>query len=291
MLSFNYPTLEDRIWLQPILSQSGWMGSEAAFGTLFLWNHTYHSKICRHENFVFLCSGKHCCAYNFPIGENPYEGMELLIEDAKEKKIPFKMWGITQPGIEELQRDFPGRFEYDFDRNGSDYIYSTKDLITLSGRKYHSKRNHIAKFERSYAWRYEEITQDNMNDCREIAIKWKQDNDGPEAEMEALEKAFQNFEALHLQGGLIYVNEKPAAFTIGEEINAKVFLLHFEKALPYDGLYAVINHEFAQRHLEQYDYVNREEDMGLEGLRKAKLSYQPAFLLQKYAVSLKEPAK
>ena len=106
--------------------------------------------------------------------------------------------------------------------------------------------------------------------------------------MRALRKAFANFEELKLSGGLIRIEGKPVAYTIGEEINPQVFLLHFEKALAgYDGLYAAINNEFARRNLSGYQYINREEDLGLEGLRKAKLSYHPAIILEKYRAVLK----
>ena len=103
----------------------------------------------------------------------------------------------------------------------------------------------------------------------------------------AINMAFRSFEELKLSGGLLRVDGKPVAFTVGEEINPEVYLLHFEKALSgYEGLYAAINHEYAANHLENYRYINREEDLGIEGLRKAKLSYNPAILLEKYSATL-----
>jgi uncharacterized protein len=299
MFHFEYPTIDDRKWMRPILSQSGNTGSEAAFGTLFLWSDTYFSKVCRFEDFMLLCSGGDFHTYNLPIGgEKPYEAMEAIIEDAHEKKIPFKMWGITQDGVAELQELFPGRFEFELDRNGSDYVYETSDLINLPGRRFHGKRNHLAQFERDYQWSYEDITKDNLEDCKIVARKWCEANggcskeNGGSKEACALLKAFKYFKELELAGGLIRIDGEPVAFTIGEEINSQAYLLHFEKALDgYNGLYAAINHEFAARHLTGYQYVNREEDLGLEGLRRAKLSYHPAFLLQKYIVTLKEESK
>ena len=299
MFHFEFPTIDDRKWMQPILSQSENMGSEASFGTLFLWRDTYFSKVCRFEDFMLLCSGGHFHNYNLPIGgEKPYEAMEAIIEDAHEKGVPFKMWGITQDGVAELEELFPGRFEFQLDRNGSDYLYNTGDLINLPGRRFHGKRNHLAQFTRDYKWSYEDVTQDNLEDCRTIAREWCEANGGCDSENGAddescaLHKAFQYFDELQLAGGLIRIDGKPVAFTMGEEINEHTYLLHFEKALEgYNGLYAAINHEFALRHLEKYQYVNREEDMGLEGLRKAKLSYHPALLLQKYLVTLKEETK
>lgn len=299
MFQFEFPTIQDREWMHPILSQSGNMGSESAFGTLFLWSDTYYSKVCRFEDFMLLCSGGNFHTYNLPIGgEKPYEAVEAIIADARERGIPFKMWGITQEGVAELQTLFPDRFVFHLDRNGSDYVYETTDLINLSGRKYHGKRNHLAQFTRDYNWSYEEISEDNIEDCKKVAHQWCDSHggcekgSGSEGEGCALRKAFQYFRELELAGGLIRIDGEPVAFTIGEEINSKTYLVHFEKAVDgYNGLYAAINHEFAARHLAGYQYVNREEDLGIEGLRKAKLSYHPAILIQKYAVTLKEETK
>lgn len=299
MLQFEYPTIEDRAWMQPILSQSGNMGSESAFGTLFLWKDTYHSKFCRYEDHILLCSGAHFHTYNLPVGgKKPYESVERLITDAHDRGIPFKMWGVSKEGVAKLEEYYPGRFIFELDCGGSDYLYRSADLIALAGRKYHGKRNHLAQFNRDYNWTYEDIGAENMEDCRQVAEQWCRANggcgQGTDGQNEgcALRRAFANFEALHLAGGLIRIDGKPVAFTVGEEINAKTYLLHFEKALEgYNGLYAAINHEYAAHRLAGYEYINREEDLNIEGLRKAKQSYHPAFLVEKYLVRLKEESQ
>lgn len=299
MFQFEYPTIEDRKWVRPFLSQSGNMGSEFAFGTLFLWRDTYYSKVCRFQDYLLLCSGGHFHNYNLPVGaQNLHEAVEALMADARERGIPFAMWGLTQDGVAKIEELFPGKFEFTLDRNGSDYIYNASDLINLPGRRYHSKRNHLAQFQRAYDWSYEDITEDNIEDCRIVAKKWCEANGGcshgqsTEGESCAINKALRYFRELELSGGLIRIEGEPVAFTIGEEINPDTYLIHFEKALDgYNGLYTAINHEFASRHLEGYKYINREEDLGLEGLRKAKLSYHPVFLLQKYLATLKDESK
>ena len=295
MFDFRFPTLEDRNWMVPILSASGNRGSESAFGTLYLWRSVYSSEVFRYGDQMILYSGGPFRTYNMPIGgkEMPFDAIEAILRDAKERGLPFKMWGITQDGVAELQKMYPERFCYRFDRDNSDYLYDARDLIDLPGRKFHGKRNHLAQFCRGYDWSYEEIVPENFEDCLEIDRLWREsrtgkERDGVEGETEAIKRAFENYEALGLSGGLIRVKGRPAAFTVGEEINSEIFLIHFEKALDgYDGLYTAINHEFAAHRLGGYKYVNREEDMGIEGLRKAKLSYHPAALLQKYLVTLK----
>ena len=157
------------------------------------------------------------------------------------------------------------------------------------------KRNHLSRFARTYSFTYEDLGPDNLEACLEIAKAWADQSmstgekvKSPERELGALSLAIRHFDALALSGGLIRIDGKPVAFTIGEEINSKLFLLHFEKALSgYDGLYAAINHEFAARNLSGYEYINREEDMGIEGLRRAKLSYYPAILLDRYTAELR----
>ena len=299
MLKFEYATIEDRKWLQPILAASGKMGSENAFGTLFIWNESYHSRICRQDGYVLLSSGEHFHTYNFPYVADPAnagslrDALQLLIDDAAEKGFRFQMWGMTEKEVARMEEAMSGCFEFSIDRDGADYIYNSSDLIELAGRKYHGKRNHVSKFNRQYQWEYEDVTVDTLDACREVSCEWCRQNgcdpeNGLDKEVRALRKAFAHFDELKLSGGLIRIEGKPVAYTIGEEINPQVFLLHFEKALSgYDGLYAAINNEFARRNLSGYQYINREEDLGLEGLRKAKLSYHPAIILQKYRAVLK----
>ena len=187
----------------------------------------------------------------------------------------------------------PGGFAFSLDRPGSDYIYSAEDLVSLKGRKFEKKRNHLAKFKRTYNYTYEQISSDNIADCIDVSDQWRSVNaaqlgESVNKEYCAVRRAVDSYEQLALLGGLIRIEGKPVAFTIGEEVNPDVFLLHFEKALDgYDGLYPAINKEFAEHHLANYKFVNREEDMGVEGLRKSKLSYHPVLLLEKYRAVLK----
>lgn len=149
-------------------------------------------------------------------------------------------------------------------------------------QKYHSKRNFISRFEKSYDWSYEGITSENLNLCRGISKRWS-DAHGYVDEEIALNCAFDNFEELGLLGGILYANHVPIAFTIGEKLNDEVFDVHFEKALSeYVGAFAMIRNQFVKNELVEYKFVNLEEDLGIEGLRKAKLSYHPVTLQVMY---------
>ena len=167
-------------------------------------------------------------------------------------------------------------------------------MATLAGKKLQAKRNHVNKFKRTYNYEYRPITSGHIQECLELEAEWCKANncdqrEGTGNERQALVYALHHFEELGLTGGILYVEEHIAAFTFGMPINRDTFGIHVEKAdTRIDGAYAMINYEFANHIPEQYTYLNREEDLGIEGLRKAKLSYQPALILEKYVACLKE---
>ena len=294
MIDFHKPSIEDRNWAEPILRKSGGVGSEYAFGTHFTWQNTYHAEIAEYRGFLV---GRSCGAYMYPIGcGDRKEIIEVLMQDAKEKGYQFWMYSVPKEHLEQLEKQFPGVFTFREDRENADYVYRQSDLANLPGKKYHSKRNHVSKFRRLYGEPvYEELSRVNLAECMEIAQLWysrnetvseeKEDGD----ELDALRRGFDQWEALHFRGGLIRVNGKAVAFSIGEAINESVFVIHFEKALTeYEGIYAVINQEFARNSLGDYEWIDREEDMGIEGLRKAKNSYHPAYLAEVFDAVMKE---
>ncbi len=179
------------------------------------------------------------------------------------------------------------------------FLYDTQfavvDNLTLKGKKFQAKRNHINRFRNTYPdYEYTPITPDRIQECLDLEAEWCKVNhcdqqEGTGNERRALIYALHNFEALGLTGGILHVNGKIVAFTFGMPINHETFGVHVEKAdTSIEGAYAMINYEFANRIPEQYIYINREEDLGLEGLRKAKLSYQPVTILEKYMACLKE---
>ncbi|MBC8534423.1 DUF2156 domain-containing protein [Yeguia hominis] len=300
MLDFRRPTLEDAQWARAVLQtmQSGGPApSEMGFGTLYLWSSTYDTQICRYRNSLIIrYSDEETYAYDVPVGDGDlHEMIEATIADAQAHGKKYRLWGITDAEMPLVEASEPGRFFYYPERDHFDYVYRTEDLAELKGRKYHSKRNHLARFRKMYpSYTFELLHAGNLADCLPVARQWCCENGcGEELRMEncAIAKALREFDALHLEGGLIRIDGAPVSFVIGEALNPDTIDLHFEKALSgYEGLYAAINQEFAANLLGKYQYINREEDMGSEGLRKAKLSYYPAVLLEKHAAVLKEEA-
>jgi hypothetical protein len=230
--------------------------------------------------------------YCLPVGPGDLgEVIPLLRGDAARHGAPLAFYGLNEGDLPRLEQACPGAFRFETRRGSADYIYRREDLALLAGKKYHQKRNHAARFEREYGWRYEEITSPLLEECHGMLRRWAQRNSdkNPEAlrqEQTALERCFAHYESFGLRGGLLRVDGQVIAFTLGEALNAQTFCTHFEKAdTQYAGAYQMIHRCFAQHSLGGFEFVHREEDLGDEGLRKAKLSYQPALLLEKYTAT------
>ncbi len=289
-LQFRAPQPEDIEWVKPVLFQTRRMGSECCFGNLFAWQARYHTEIARlGDTFIARFGGEGCKKYFVPQGlEALRERLPLLRKDAKQLGCPMILHGLMKEEVPLYEAAYPGIFRYDTNRENCDYIYRREDLSALAGKKYHQKRNHIARFLRDNSWQLEMITPDMLDECLEMERRWialnaEKDPEGLQDELRALEQCFTHYETLGLCGAVLRVSGNIIAFTLGEAINETCFCTHFEKAFAENpGAYQMINQGFTNLCLEQFEFINREEDLGDEGLRRAKLSYYPAILLDKY---------
>ena len=297
MIAFRDITIQDKDTITAYTMNSCRRNCDLSFSNLCSWRFLYHTKFAIINNFlVFKFWAGDELAYMMPVGEgNLEEVLNELIEDARQEGEPFCMLGVCSCMREDLEAIMPGQFGFTVDRDYADYIYLRSDLATLKGKKFQSKRNHINKFRNTYPdYKYSPITKDRIQECLELEAKWCKANDcdqqeGTGNERRALIYALNHFEELGLTGGILHVNGQIVAFTFGMPINKETFGVHVEKAdTSIDGAYAMINYEFANHIPEQYIYINREEDLGIEGLRKAKLSYHPETILAKYMACLKE---
>lgn len=291
MLEFKKPEISDKEWVNECLKHSNSLNCEYSFGNLYVWSVPYVTTICHYKDFLICRWGRgDNMSYSLPIGEGDFsDAINQIIDDAKSLGITAKIYGITDGYLAMMQEAFTGQFTYKTDDGYSDYIYSVEKMASLSGKKYHSKRNHITKFKKNNPnWTFEKITSDNIDDCIKMHTDWisNRDNDDEDYsfEFEAVLAGFEHFEELEFVGGLIRVDGKVVAYTFGEgQMNGKCFVTHFEKAhADMQGAYPIINQEFTTNCLGEYEYVNREEDLGIEGLRKAKQSYYPDILLRKH---------
>lgn len=297
MITFKEITLEDKDIITAYTMNSCRRNCDLSFSNLCSWRFLYGTQFAIVDNFlVFKFWAGDMLAYMMPIGTGDLaKVLKSLIEDVHEEKQPFCMLGVCSCMRDDLEAILPGQFIFTADRDYADYIYLRSDLATLKGKKFQSKRNHINKFRNTYPnHEYTPITPDRIQECMELEAEWCKVNncdqqEGTGNERRALIYALHHFEALGLTGGILHVDGKIVAFTFGMPINNQTFGIHVEKAdTSIDGAYAMINNEFANHIPEQYTYINREEDLGIEGLRKAKLSYQPETILEKYMACLKE---
>lgn len=296
MISFREPQLSDKPQADQILRNQAERTCDYSFGNIYIWRHFYQTTIAFQNGFLLIHStfrGRPC--YIYPAGgDDKRRAVRLLLDDAKERGEKFLFSGVTPGMKDELEALFPGKFVFTPVRDYYDYIYRAADLIALPGRKYHGKRNHIVRFQRLGDWRYEPVDETNLAECDAMNDEWCQKNggcveEGKRAEFCAIKQTFRHYAELGFKGGLLRLDGRVVAFSIGEQLNADTFVTHFEKAFDdIEGAYPAVNREFADHFCSHYEYVNREEDLGLEGLRRAKLSYQPAILLEKSLAELNE---
>lgn len=290
MLEFKAPEIEDKKWVDDCLRNAKSMNCEYTFGNLYLWSAAYRTKIAHFKDFFICRWGRDDdVSYSVPIGNGDFkEAVVEVINDAISLGIKANFSGVTEYYKNLLVEYFPNEFVFTHDDGDNDYIYNVSDLANLAGKKYHGKRNHISNFKKNNpTWVYEEITDENISDCIKLHTDWIFDKDVNDSdysfEFNAVLNGFEYYKTLGMLGGLIRVDSKIIAYTYGEPLSADCFVTHFEKApAEVQGAYAIINQEFAKSLLEQgYQYVNREEDLGFEGLRKAKQSYKPVLWLNK----------
>lgn len=296
-IDFKPITIDDKEVITSFTLPSPLRNCDLAFSNMCSWRFLYQSEYAVYKNFLLIRfyieeKNRKRIAYMRPIGNGDFHDALLqLEEDSWQHGHPLLMLGVTPISKDLLEEAFPGEFSYIPERDYFDYIYLREDLATLKGKKFQAKRNHVNKFKKQYAYEYEPLTAELVPECLEFEAKWykanRTDDDQEELtdERKSMIFALNHFKELNLLGGAIRIDHKLVAFTFGSPINQDTFGVHVEKAdTGYDGAYSIINQEFASRIPEQYVYVNREEDLGIPGLRKAKLSYNPTILLPKAAV-------
>ena len=298
MIDFRTPQPSDKAWVDALLAQADYRGCDYNFTNLFVWSRAYGQEIAQVNGFLVthLC-GRMGCSYMYPAGSGDLAAaIDILAREADERRQPLRLVCLTTRQMEELDRLMPGRFAYEADRDGFDYLYDIDRLADLTGKKLHAKRNHINRFmDNNPSWVYEEITPQTLPECLEMDKEWYRRSmvrEGAAEERDlgdegiALRTAMDHYHALGLEGGLIRVYGEVVAFTMGDRLNSDTYDVHFEKAYgELQGAYAMINREFARWVRAKHPnvrYLNREDDMGVEGLRKAKGSYYPDLMVEKY---------
>ncbi|MDD5131585.1 MAG: phosphatidylglycerol lysyltransferase domain-containing protein [bacterium] len=269
--------------------------SEYTFANLYTWRHIFDIKISLlYENIVIQLIDTHGHRIFTPFigGIRLKEALDACLNYARSqwKEVRFGLFPEDQLQLFKLY--YPTA-PIAIDRDASDYIYNTNDLVMLKGKKYDGKRNHISRFKKNFEYTYQRLDSKHINGCKDLLEKWyHQHCDYWEcslslrSEIEACKEALDSFKKLDLCGGIIDIDKQIVAFSIGEALNKDTFVVHFEKVdADYKELPAIINQEFAAHEAKDFKYINREEDLGELGLRASKMSYNPAFLIDKYYIT------
>jgi len=270
--------------------------SELTFTNLFAWRHFYKFRYTIRAGLLCIISAP-CKGEPFammPVGDvnadNFTEAFSALQEYFKSKGWRFIFKKISGDELLYFQNRVISEESIVYDRDNSDYLYNTADLVSLRGKKYDGKRNHINKFRRQHSYEYVPLECSLLDECSRIMEEWCQERNcncqrGDYCERFANLELLKNFKTLGCKGALIKVDGVFEAFTAGEMLNDQTAVIHIEKAKnTVDGLYTLINQKFAEKEWSGCTYINREQDLGMEGMRKAKLSYQPVKLVDKYTV-------
>lgn len=295
-MDFAEITLHNKIEFDRLINKNHPQISELTFTNLFSWRHFYKFRYtiragllciisvpCRGEPFAMM-----------PVGDVNEDNFAEAFSGLKEYFIK-KGWRLVFRKISNNELPyFRSRIASEesivYDRDNSDYLYNTVDLVSLRGKKYDGKRNHINKFKRQHTFEYVPLGCSLLDECSRIMEEWcKEKNckcqDGDYCERHVNMELLKNFKTLGCKGALIKMDGVFEAFTVGEMLNTDTAVIHIEKAKnAIDGLYTIINQQFAEREWSGSTYINREQDLGMEGMRKAKLSYQPVRLIDKYTV-------
>jgi len=271
-------TLPMRGILHPLFKKLPDGISEFTFANLYLFRATHKYHICKLDGtYVITGTDERMPFFMLPFGLPSQKTLDQLFRQFSSLKC------ATETQAAELIKL---GYKVSEDRDNFDYLYLRKELTELTGKKFHKKRTHLKAFLNNYNYEGRPLLEEYIPDALAILESWRENRDDAgdyQAAKEALEKA----EELQLCGGIYYVESKPAAYSLGEELcQGRSFVIHFEKAVQeYRGLWQFVNQAFASILPEHYETINREQDLGNEGLRKAKLSYRPTDFVKKYRVS------
>ncbi|MBC5580196.1 DUF2156 domain-containing protein [Anaerofilum sp. BX8] len=295
-MQFHEITAADGEWARPRLEGAGFRSCEFAFANVYMWSHVYGTEIAEYRDYVVARNiGRTHHHFLYPVGGKDLEAvLSACVEDALAAGKEPMFYSIPESEVAVVEALFPGKFTFSEDRDEEDYLYLSTDLQELPGKIFQKKRNHISRFGKDHPdYVFEPIAPENLAEVRAFNNRWCQTygcdaDEGLAREHRAIEMVFDHYFELGLVGGLVRTGGQLVAFCYGSKISAEVLGTHVEKAWhDVNGAYPIINREYARAFGGAYRYINREEDLGEEGLRKAKLSYNPAILEKKFCAVLR----
>ena len=287
--------IEDKSTFQAFFAGDPPQASEYTFTNLFMWRKKFNPSWTMLEDCLLITMnppGEPNYGL-FPIGRgDKRKALSVLIEMLKEFQERPKISRVERRMVENFVDT--SEFEIESDKNNFDYVYLSEDLIKLKGNRYHRKKNHLNRFKKTVNFEFRSMDDVLIDEVLQLQEDWCEfkecaDNQDLFLEDQAIYEALKNYRLLKFKGGVVLIDGKVEAFSFGEILNPETAVIHVEKANPeIPGLYTAINQMFASDSWSDVKYINREQDLGLEGLRKAKESYYPDHMIEKYV--LKEKA-
>lgn len=291
MINFKPIKTEHKELYRSYLMNGSERGCEFSFANLYLWGRQNAAII--HDHLVLFSHFNRRSVYPYPAGTGDKKPvLDAIIADARERGISCRITGLNKERRRTLETLYPDMFRFHCDRDSFDYVYDINDLADLPGRKYQKKRNHCNRFRADYPnYHVEPLHAENLPLVQAMTESWYENKlqENPEndflMEQIALRKALSSYEALDMEGLVLFSENEVLGVTLGSPLSDDTYDIHFEKAKgDVNGAYAIINYEFARYLREKHPnirYLNREEDMGIEGLRIAKERYFPHHMVEK----------
>ena len=299
ILSFKCLTIEDKDVIEDYVDKNKLESYEYLFASLYMWRKLNNVKYAVIDETLVIEKNEEGKGtfYAQPFGykkENLISIVEALMERNSEYTDRDYIFGdVDEDFVEDLKKYTDFKIEVVEDIDDFEYVYNTQDLIELKGKKYHGKKNHVNSFEKSYEYEIKTINSDSViNDCMQLLQKWHEEvavtvDKEMLMEIDAIEDLFRELHLCDLQSIAIYVDGELAGFAVGERVNEKMAVIHVERGeISYKGIYAFLNRKFLMESFSDTLLVNRQEDTGNEGLRKAKQSYHPSKMIKKYLVKV-----
>ncbi len=297
-MEFNEITIESKSLFDRYMRMYNPQASELTFTNLFMWRNFYKTRYAEVNGFLCIVSAPddgEPFAF-MPIGQREGEGFVETVK-ALQSYFERRCWVLKFKRVVESElecfKDLTAKGEdVDFEMDNSDYVYMTSELTGLKGKKYDGKRNHINKFKKLYEYEYVVLEEKYIDECMRIMEEWcleKKCAHGNNGYCEKLAniELLANYASLECKGAIVKVNGRFEGFTAGEMLNGDTAVIHIEKAKSsINGLYTFINQQFCEHEWQEAEYVNREQDLGEEGIRRAKLSYHPVKMVKKYSITI-----
>ena len=300
ILSFKSLTLENKEIIEKYIDKSKLDSYEYLFSSLYMWRKLNNIKYAVIDDVLIIEKNEEGKGtFYAQLFGYKKDNLTNIIDELIERNLEFTdrdyLFGdVGDEFVDDLKKYTDFSIDIVEDIDDSEYIYNTQDLIELKGKKYHSKKNHVNSFLKTYSYDIKTINNENVkSDCMDLLHKWHEEvavtvDKEMLMEIDAIKDLFRELHFFDLNSIAIYVDGDLAGFAVGEKVNDRMALIHVERGeIAYKGIYAFLNKQFLVESFQDTEFVNRQEDTGNEGLRKAKKSYHPEKMIKKYLVKLK----